>query len=368
MNNNYLFAIWSRYPDNYFYIENLLKYLKKKKIKSHFIFQKSEYRSKISSKDILIKSSRYSILNKIKLIYFNILIIFFAFKLNPRKIILFNKHSLLSVIILKFFFKRRIIYHNFDYENNYKNLFNKILHKIELSMSNYVNKIFISNNERAKIFIRDSKIKKSKVIPVFNCLSKFDFMNIKKKKMKKKILFRIGSIGPGHSLLTIMKSMNYLNDNFHLILCGQIVDEAYYLKMKKVIRKYDLEKKITIKINTPKNIWKQILISSHVGIALYEKTNLSHKLMGLASQKINAYIAAGIPLILPIEKQYLNLNKKIKNCILVNNNDAHDMAKKINNLFLKKSFYKNLCKNSKIAFENYYNFENQLKYIDKTLF
>ena len=51
--------------------------------------------------------------------------------------------------------------------------------------------------------------------------------------MEKKILFRIGSIGPGHSLLTIIKSMNYLNDNFHLILCGQIVDEKLFFKNEK---------------------------------------------------------------------------------------------------------------------------------------
>ena len=57
MNNNYLFAIWSQYPDNYFYIENLLKYLKKKKkLKSHFIFQKSKYRSKISFKKYFNKT------------------------------------------------------------------------------------------------------------------------------------------------------------------------------------------------------------------------------------------------------------------------------------------------------------------------
>ena len=57
MNNNYLFAIWSQYPDNYFYIENLLKYLKKK-LKVIY-FSKSKYRSKISSKDILIKPGNY---------------------------------------------------------------------------------------------------------------------------------------------------------------------------------------------------------------------------------------------------------------------------------------------------------------------
>ena len=55
-------------------------------------------------------------------------------------------------------------------------------------MSNYVNKIFISNNERAKIFIKDSKINKSKVVPVFNCLSKSSFMNIKKKDGKKNFI------------------------------------------------------------------------------------------------------------------------------------------------------------------------------------
>ena len=55
--------------------------------------------------------------------------------------------------------------------------------------------------------------------------------------MSKKILFRIGSIGPGHSILNIVKSMKHLNNKFHLILCGQIVDENYYLEMKKVIQK-----------------------------------------------------------------------------------------------------------------------------------
>ena len=42
--------------------------------------------------------------------------------------------------------------------------------------------------------------------------------------------------------------------------------------------------------------------------------------------------------------------------MLVDSNDARDIAKKINNLFLKNSFYKNLCKNSKLTFEKFYNF------------
>ena len=370
MNNNFLLAIWSKHPDNYFYINNLLNHLKKKKIKNHIIFEKKNKINKknIGFKDICISGSNYSFLNKIKIIYFNFYIIFLAFKNNPRKIILFNKHSLLSVIILGFFFENRIIYHNFDYENEYKNIFNKILHKIELNFSNYVNKIFISNIDRAKIFARDAKVNKSKVIPVYNHLSRLSLKNIKKKKMSKKILFRIGSIGPGHSLLNIVKSMKHLNNKFHLILCGQIVDENYYLEMKKVIQKYNLKNKITIKTNVSQKIWKQILISSHIGFALYEKTFLSHKFMNLASQKINAYIAAGIPIILPKEKQYFDLNKKLKNSILVDNKNELDIARVVYKVFSKKKIYKKLCLNSKIAFKKNCNFEHQLKSINNYLF
>lgn len=50
MNNNYLFAIWSRYPDNYFYIENLLKYLKKKKLKVILFFKKVNIDQKLVQK------------------------------------------------------------------------------------------------------------------------------------------------------------------------------------------------------------------------------------------------------------------------------------------------------------------------------
>ena len=183
MNNNFLLAIWSKHPDNYFYINNLINHLKEKKIKSYIIFEKKNKVNKknIGFKDICISGSNYSFLNKIKIIYFNLYIIFLAFKNNPRRIILFNKHSLLSVIVLGFFFENRIIYHNFDYENEYKNIFNKILHKIELNFSNYVNKIFISNIDRAKIFVRDAKVNKSKVIPVYNHLSRLSLKNISKK-------------------------------------------------------------------------------------------------------------------------------------------------------------------------------------------
>ena len=39
------------------------------------------------------------------------------------------------------------------------------------------------------------------------------------------------------------------------------------------------------------------MMDTHLGIALYEVKSLSHKFMFSASQKINAYLAASLPIL-----------------------------------------------------------------------
>ena len=58
--------------------------------------------------------------------------------------------------------------------------------------------------------------------------------------------------------------------------------------------------------------WKQEMIDSDLGIALYDNSNLSHKFMFSASQKINAYIAAKLPILISNSKDNQNFIKTYK--------------------------------------------------------
>ena len=61
-----------------------------------------------------------------------------------------------------------------------------------------------------------------------------------------------------------------------------------------------------MKINLKDFEWKQEMLNSHLGVALYDNSNLSHKFMFTASQKINAYIAAKLPLLISNSKDNQN--------------------------------------------------------------
>ena len=134
------------------------------------------------------------------------------------------------------------------------------------------------------------------------------------------------------------------------------------MKLKELIKKNNLEKKIIFKLNVKDFVWKNEMVNSHLGIALYEVKSLSHKFMFCASQKINAYIAASLPVLVANTKDNKSFLKKYKFGVDTNLNPKQ-IARTINFIFKKKNFYKVLQKNSKKAFINEFNFEKQIQKI-----
>ena len=177
---------------------------------------------------------------------------------NPKKIYLFNSHSLLSVLLFKPFYKGKIIYHNFDYNPYLKSLAQRFITKIESKLSKFFEILIFSNEKRGKLFQKISEFKKLKIFTIYNSLS-INFLNKKNiiSYPQKKILFRIGSIGPYHSLDSLIKSMQYLGDDYKLLLCGKITDKKFFIRMKDLIKKNNLEKKVEIKTSVFKFILEE---------------------------------------------------------------------------------------------------------------
>jgi len=182
---------------------------------------------------------------------------------------------------------------------------------------------------------------------------RFDIESVKK-------IFYFGSIGPGHGLTELIKASVYLDKNIKLTIYGWVVNKDYYLKVSKLIKKISLKQKVKMKIDLKDFEWKQEMIDSDLGIALYDNSNLSHKFMFSASQKINAYIAAKLPILISNSKDNRNFIKKYK-CGICTILQPNIIAKNINLIFKNKNKYNKLKKNCEKSFKNEFNFENQYR-------
>ena len=305
-----------------------------------------------------------SFINKLSLIYFLFFSFFNILCHRPKYLYIIDKYPLVLTFLIKIFFKTKIIYHNLDYEPIAVGLFQKIIKKIELMSAKYIDVIIFSHRQRATKFFIDAKIKK-KFVLFYNSLpsdfyKKYQVNYSKNRRIKN--LFYFGSIGPGHGLLQLIKSVKYLDKNLRLQIYGWVVDDRYFTEITKFIKKDNLAKRIIIKLDVKDFVWKSRMMQSHLGVALYEVKSLSHKYMFPASQKINAYLAASLPVLLSKTKDNRIFLSKHK-CGISTSLNPRSIARSINLIFKKKGFHKSLKNKSKKAFINEFNFENQFKKI-----
>ena len=305
----------------------------------------------------------HGLINKLSLFYFLIISFLNIIYNQPKYVYIINKYPLILTFLIKLLLKTKIIYHNLDYDPFSHGLFQKILKKIEFQSVKFLDLIIFSHKLRAQRFFKDSKNKK-KFIIFYNSLPKDFYLRYKKKNnnIKKKKLFYFGSIGPGHGLLELIKSASYINKNLILEIYGWIVDRNYYLKMYEYLKKNNLNKKVIFKLDVKDFVWKSKMMDTHLGVALYKVKSLSHKFMFPASQKINAYLAAYLPILVSNTKDNLDFLSKYK-CGITTNLKPKLIAKNINSIFNKKKLYQSLKQNSRNTFISEFNFEKQFKKI-----
>ena len=367
--NKLFFLIWEN-PKSHQVILPLIKEISKNN-KIYLFSQANEEIDKLEKRDSnynkycvynqIFSSKKFKILNKICLLVFLLISFFYIILNRPKCVYIINKYPLIIVGLIKFFLKIKIIYHNLDYDPNPKTFFQKIVRKFEINSVNYLDLLIFPHEKRAKRFLKDTNAKKKYLI-FYNSLPRKYFNNYNKSKnlkSEKKIIY-FGSIGPGHGLTEIINASVYFDKNIILTIYGWVVDRDYYIKILKLIKKNNLEEKVKFKINLKDFEWKQEMLDSDLGIALYDNSNLSHKFMFPASQKINAYIAAKVPILISNSKDNRNFIKKYK-CGICTILQPNIIAKNINLIFKNKNKYNKLKKNCEKSFKNEFNFENQYR-------
>ncbi len=366
MKKKMVISIWAD-PSNYINLLFLIRHFLKKKINIILICQKIEKKSDFY---FFVKKNKnlkiFEIRKNGKLGYIE----FFKKKQNaikknnPKTIISVNFISLfISSLIIK---KKNLnwIYYNFDFDLTkdlrFKNFFERHIIK-------YVNYIFLPSDSRVKLY-KKKFLRKNNIFSLYNCFSKFfkikdnDISKKYQSLKKNKYLVRLGSFYKFHYLEEIALSTKYWNRDFSLVMAGKSYD-GYYDKLNEFIKRNNL-KKIILLENISYQLWFSLLKNAFAGFALYKPINISHKLMGGTSQKLNNYIFAGIPSIVSRSEDILKFNK-IYGTSIITNNSPKDIAKRINFLIKNKKFYFEKLKKNKRAFDVEFNFEKQIRKVEK---
>ena len=377
MNKFFFFILWGD-PKFYQTLIFLAKHLSKKGHKISII-------CKINKKNKLIDkinfgqniklynpiNSKFFFSNFFEYLFFIVYVFYKCLKEKPKNTIFFNQKSLLILLIIQLFRtkKQKFYYHNFDFDlpKNFKKIKDRLLFNLEIYATSFCNGLIFPSKKRSEIFAKITKNKKVKIHYLMNCFPlnykpkiNFQFKRFlrKKKLLKKKIVCRLGSIGPDHYVEELIDSFKYLDSNFILILAG-VSNDNYATTLKKKIIKLNLAKNVFIFENIKNNFWFDILLNSHLGICFYKDVSISHRNMAGTSQKFNNYLLANIPMITNNNSDFQNFKKNFDVYETVNPGRSREIAKKIEYMFRNNSRINQIKKNMKSAFKNELNFEKQ---------
>jgi len=372
--SNILCLYWGN-PTFYPYIVEKLKYFKNKK-KIYFVsrsykdfFFKKNFLETLC-KSYVINHIENKILHTFSYLFFISLSFYILIFKNIKIVILYDRNATIFFFIAKIF-KKKIIYHNFDYNpetiSSTKKIKIFIINKIEKICAKYSDLLIFSHNLRAKKFCSINKIK-NRYLVAYNGPS-LNNKYILKKITKQINIIWTGTLGKGHALENIIKSFNFLEKEFNLtIVCHYVFSSEKYLNnINKLIVTNNLTRRVKIFATFTYNEFIQKLKKSIIGLAIYEPSNLSHKYMIGASNKINFYMKYSLPIVLSKNIEQLNFIKKYKNGINVNHKDPKSIALGIKKLLRNKNKYKNMSYNSFRAFRDEFNFYNKFKAIKNFL-
>lgn len=373
--SNILCLYWGN-PTFYPYIVEKLKFLNKKR-KVYFVsrYYKDFFYKKKFLNSLCYNFAIWHLENKILHVLTFILFIILSFYIlafkNIKIVILYDRNATLFFFFAKIL-RKRIIYHNFDYNPEVIS-FNKnfklfIITKVEKFCAKYSDLLIFSHNFRAKKFLLNNKINK-KYLVAYNGPSHDGTYNVKVIPKKKINIIWTGTLGKGHSLENIIRSFNYLDNKFNLkIICHYIFSKNQYLDyLKKLIIANNLSHRVKIHTTFNYENFIEELKKSHIGLAIYEPTNLSHIHMIGASNKINFYIKYSLPIVLSKIEEHIDFIKKYKNGVNVNQQNPRAIARGIIKITKNNFNYKKMSFNSFTVFKNEFNFYNKFKEIEKFL-
>ena len=263
----------------------------------------------------------------------------------------------------------RLIYHNLDLVSGAElGIFGRLVAKVEAFGAQRADLVIFSSRGRAEVFGRATQLPCEPLV-VMNCQRRDthepktgEFQDLLRSRGLSfdRLVVRLGVMGPGHGIEATIDSVPEWQENWGLVLAG-VPSKEYMSKLQGQIEALGLEQQILLLPSVPYSLWYDCLYAADLGIALYEPGNINHRYMAGAGNKLNLYLKAGIPSLLPSFPDFMSLVERFGIGEVVDPTDPRAIACGVNAILADDEKHALLCHNAKVAFKQYFNFETQFR-------
>ncbi len=263
----------------------------------------------------------------------------------------------------------KLVYHNFDLAPSTGiSPFTRMLKRLEILGAQKADVTIFSSAVRADLFSREAALKRKPLV-VMNCqrlhqlhqpTGELQTLLSQTGRKFDRLVVRLGMIGPHHGIEATIRSICDWKGNWGLILAGAPI-ESYMEEIKQLVMELRLDDQVIFLPSVSFSLWYECLYNANLGIALYEPVGTNNMSMAGAGNKLNLYLKAGIPSIVPTIPDFVAMTDRYKIGEVADPTDPASIAGAINAVLLDSRKYTTYSENARHAFETEFNFEKQFE-------
>jgi glycosyltransferase involved in cell wall biosynthesis len=280
-----------------------------------------------------------------------------------------DAHGLLPAWLLARIFRRPLVYHCHDYIDSNASILTiglKLVSKFQQRFAKTADLVIVPDAERARIMCRELHLKDAPLIvanaPLSRLANSGDALRsalASQNRYYDRILFRQGSIGPGHGIESTLQSMpQWASRKWGFVVMG-LSESSYRDKLAHQARDLGIEGQFVVLPPVPYDQVAHFTYGAHCGHALYQPVNINHTYYTTASNKIMEYMEAGLPLLVSSTPSVSELIKKHKCGVTANQNSPESIAAAVNALLGNPQESHEMGASARRAFEQEFCYEKQ---------
>lgn len=285
---------------------------------------------------------------------------------QPDCVIGYDVHGAFALLLLSY--ARRgtlLVYHNFDLLPTPKTARQRLVSWLVNLGARRADHVIVSSPTRAGVLQRSAALRQPPlVVPNFQRLTagvvetgKLQARIRDRGLYFDRLVVRAGQLGPGHGIEATVRSIHGWHGQWGLILVGHPVP-GYYARLQSLIEDEGLGSKVMIIPDAKPALWDDCIAAADVGIALYEPGDVNRESMAGAGNKLNIYMRAGIPSVLPDLPDFLDLLRRYPLGVPADPGRPVSIADAVNALLEDRPLHERCAGAARRAFEEEYNFEH----------
>jgi len=261
----------------------------------------------------------------------------------------------------------RLVYHCFDFDPNAPlGAFSRRLRQWETAAVRLADCTIVSSAGRAPEFQRFFGCRSAPLV-VMNCQRREQERRVtgelgrllaERNLAWDRTVCRLGFLTPHNAIETTIRAAALWSGNWGLVLAGAPRD-GYLEALEALVRAEGVEDRVLILPRVPYELWYDCLYSSDLGVALYEPTNLSNETMAGAGNKLNLYLQACIPSIVPDIPDFVDFVRRYGAATVADASSPASVAAAVTATLLDPVTYRMHQEGARRAFEEEFNFETQ---------